>query len=117
MQQVLRQKNVTAADRAALAELLRLEAQTSAIETRITEDVIADGRPEAPSDDLSRWEKSQSDRRTYLRSHTEIRARFCRRRAATRHLPHLQRIAQHDLSIDSATGQPFRRQSGYKVTR
>jgi DNA invertase Pin-like site-specific DNA recombinase len=43
--------------------------------------------------------------------------RDCRRRAATRHRPHLRRIAQHDLSTDSATGQPFRRRSGYKMMR
>ena len=57
MAQALGQKDVTAGDRAALAELLRLEAETSAIETRIAENVIADGPPEAPPDDLSRWEK------------------------------------------------------------
>ena len=46
MAQALGQKDVTAADRASLAELLRLEAETSAIEMRVAEDVIADGRPE-----------------------------------------------------------------------
>ena len=56
MAQALGQKNVATADRAALAELLRLEAETSALETRITEDVIADARPEPPANNLSRWE-------------------------------------------------------------
>jgi DNA invertase Pin-like site-specific DNA recombinase len=31
--------------------------------------------------------------------------------------PHLRRIVQYDLSTDSATGQPFRRRSGYKMMR
>ena len=57
MAQALGQKDVTAGDRAALAELLRLAAETSAIETRIAENVIADGKPEAPPDDLSRLGK------------------------------------------------------------
>ena len=79
MAQALGQKDVTAGDRAALAELLRLEAETSAIETRIAENVIADGKPEAPPDDLSLWEKSQSERRAYLQGHEEIRDRFARK--------------------------------------
>ena len=35
--------------------------------------------------------------------------RDCRRRAAARHSPQLQRAAQHDFPTASATGQSFRR--------
>src|SRR6516225_2261896 len=91
MAQALGQKNVTTADRAALAELIRLEAETSALETRITEDVIADGRPEPPANNLSRWEKSQSDRRIYLERHQEIRDRFARTSFTPARLADLQR--------------------------
>jgi CHAT domain-containing protein len=93
MERALARKDVTSADRAALAELLRLEAETSAAETRIVERVIGETRVDIPVDDLIHWEKAESARRSYLLSHGALRDRFAQTRFSPPKLGDLQQAA------------------------
>ena len=91
--QLLAGDEVTAEDRAWLAELVRLEAETSAEEMRIVEDVIGEGGLDRPADELSRWEKIQDNRLSYLRGRPDTRDRLTHASYSPSSLAELQRAA------------------------
>jgi CHAT domain-containing protein len=93
VEQVLAEKDVTAGDRMWLAELLRLEAETSAAEASIVEQVIAEARLDVSTDDLLRWERSESARNSYLLSNPRIRDRFARAKFSPVSLTELKQAA------------------------
>jgi hypothetical protein len=68
--------DVSADDRRWLADLLVIEANTSAIEHEIVADVIAKGRLDAQGDKLQRLEKWRAERKVALKANEAARARF-----------------------------------------
>jgi hypothetical protein len=91
---VLGREDVTAADRAWLSELLRREAETSSIGRQIAEQVIGEGLLDAPAEQLSRWDQSDRERRSYMRSNAEVRDRLAWTSFSPASLAELQRAAR-----------------------
>jgi CHAT domain-containing protein len=90
MEWALAQKDVAATDRAELAELLRLEAESSAAETRIVEQVVGEGKIAPSAADLSRWRMAEAERRAYLSSHENLRNRFAQTKFSPANLANLE---------------------------
>jgi CHAT domain-containing protein len=96
MQQALAQKDVTDADRGWLSELLRLEAESSALEAGIVEHVIGDGSLDGLDNKLVQWEKGVNARSSYLLRQDAIRNRFARTRFSPVSLPDLEQAAKRN---------------------
>ncbi len=73
---VLARSDVTADDRAWLADLLVLEARAGAIEQRIVGEMVASGQLDAGVERLRALDGLHADRRTRLRANETARARF-----------------------------------------
>ncbi|TMJ42295.1 MAG: CHAT domain-containing protein, partial [Alphaproteobacteria bacterium] len=73
---VLARPDVTADDRAWLAELLVLEARAGAIEQRIVAEMVASGQLDAGAEQLRELDGLHADRRARLRSNEAVRRRF-----------------------------------------
>jgi CHAT domain-containing protein len=96
MRQALEQPDVTDGDRAWLAQLLRLEALSSAAETMVSEHVVADGRFDGLDDKLIQWEKSEADRRLYLLGQPLLRSRLAKTAFSPVSLSDLEQAAGHN---------------------
>ena len=68
--------DVGAQDRRWLADLLVIEAQSSAIEHRIVADIVASGRLDAQADRLQALERLRAQRQATLKANGAARARF-----------------------------------------
>lgn len=68
--------DVGAEDRRWLAELLEIEAKTSAIERRIVAEMVATGRLDAQADKLKALEVLRAERQAALKTNETARARF-----------------------------------------
>jgi hypothetical protein len=73
---ILARPDVTAADRAWLADLLVLEARAGAIEHRIVGEMVAAGRLDASAESLRQLDRLRLERRVRLRANEAARSRF-----------------------------------------
>jgi len=73
---VLALPDVTASERAWLADLLVLDARAGAIEQQIVTDLVANGKLDAPAARLGELERLRSARRAKLRANQPARVRF-----------------------------------------
>jgi CHAT domain-containing protein len=72
----LGRSNITSADRSWLADLLRLEAEASDIETGIVGRIVATGKTEAEQRDLAMLETLRTRQRQLLQTNEQARARL-----------------------------------------
>jgi len=89
--EILARSDVSLSDRVWLAEQVKLDAQASAVEQRVIEDVVAEGKLDRPADELARWEAAGSARRTHLLQRPDLRDRFARSSFTPAKLAELQR--------------------------
>lgn len=90
----LARPDVSAADRAWLASLLKLEARASAIETGIVGRVVATGQLDAGETDLAALATVRAERQRQLRANEAARARFAAAPAAPASLDALRAAAK-----------------------
>ena len=89
----LARETVSDADRVWLAQQVRLDAEVDAMEQRMTEHILGEGRLARPSEELVKWEQGTAQQRFHLLSHAAFRERMSRGKTALSSLADLQRAS------------------------